>query len=478
MAPVKESRAARAKRWREENVEKVEAYSKKKIEKRIAFEATNPEAARELRKEKAALRKEQRRKQKIRKEQEEMEKENRAVEKQNYPEKTVSENQSVSEKVVQKMSRQKIVGLKRKRQSDDIRKELITVKERKLKECENTVKQQEGEIQELNLKTVEQEAKIGRLLLEKRDMLEKQEKDEKWISTVYKRMPKTGRQLFKDSVLSSKEDLPKGTFLKARNLLGVNFHRALKAKEKEEPRLSKIVKEFAERNSDEVPYTKTCTNNINQPNKRFALHFKVVLYECFQSEYPDEKCSYSTFCMYWPQHIVRPNLDNRGTCKCEVCENALMVQQGLKKHKFLEADDDIFLSLRAARDGDEDNFENLEETVSEIQEGERRDETVTFKRWVQVPVVSGAGDLSDVVDSRQRGKPKTVPERRTQQVTARRLSEIALTDFKTLKEHLHRNAKIKEYIGQKKKEVEDSTDGVLLHVDWSECGTFHQPGTV
>ena len=133
MASVKESRAARTKRWREDNVEKVEAYSKKKIEKRIAFEATNPESARELRKGKAALRKEQRRKQKIRKEQEEMEKENRAVEKENDPEKTVSEHQNVQEKVVQKMSRQKIVGLKRKRQSDDIRKELITVKERKLK---------------------------------------------------------------------------------------------------------------------------------------------------------------------------------------------------------------------------------------------------------------------------------------------------------------------------------------------------------
>ena len=127
-APVKESRAAKNKKWREENVKKVEAYYKKKIEKRIAFEATNPEAARELRKGKAALRKEQRRKQKIRKEQEEMEKENMAVEKENDPEKTVSEHQSVQEKVVQKMSRQKIVGLKRKRQNDDIRKEVITGK--------------------------------------------------------------------------------------------------------------------------------------------------------------------------------------------------------------------------------------------------------------------------------------------------------------------------------------------------------------
>ena len=379
--------------------------------------------------------------------------------------------------MVETISRQKLVGIKRKRENAELRKKEMAGKEKQLKEGESKVKQQTKEIEELKLKTLDQEAKISRLLLEKRDRLEKKEKEDKWINIVYKRMPKTGRSLFKDSVLAAREDLPKGSFLKARNLLGVNFHQALKSKEKEEPKLVKLVRDFAERNSDEVPYTKNCFNNLNKANKRLALHFKVVLYECFLSENPEQNCSYSTFCQYWPQHIVRPNLDNRGTCKCEVCENALMVQQGLKKHNLLEADDDIFLSLRAAREGDEDEFERLEETLGEIQEGERREETVTFKRWVQVPVVSGAGDECDGLESRQRGKPKTVPERRTQQVTARRLSEIALTDFKELKEHLTRNAKIKEYIGQKKKEVENSTNGVMLHVDWSECGTFHQPGT-
>ena len=469
------SKAEKTKRWREQNVEKVQEYYRKKTEKKKAFDALNPEAAREVRKKKAAMRKEQRRKKKIRNEQEEMEKENRPVEKTNDSDKAAPEVNSVPENVIQKVSRQKAVGIKRKRQNDQKRKDEMDRKEKQLKEGESNAKQQGKEIQELKLKSLEQEAKLGKLLLEKRDMLEKQERDEKWISTVYKRMPKTGRVLFKDSLLASREDLPKGTLLKARNLLGVNFHKALTAKEKEEPRLSKLVKDFAERNSDEVPYTKTCTNDINRPNKRFALHFKVVLYECFVSEYPDEKCSYSTFCVYWPKHIVRPNLDNRGTCKCEVCENSLMVQQGLKKHKLLEPDDDIFLSLRAAREGDDEEFEKLEDTLGDIKEGERRDEVVTFKRWVQVPVVSGAGDEGDI---RQRGKPKTVPERRTQQVTARRLSEIALADFNDLKEHLARNAKIKQYIGQKKKEVEGSTEGVLLHVDWSECGTFHQPGKV
>ena len=43
------------KRWREQNVEKVQEYYRKKTEKKKAFDALNPEAAREVRKKKAAM---------------------------------------------------------------------------------------------------------------------------------------------------------------------------------------------------------------------------------------------------------------------------------------------------------------------------------------------------------------------------------------------------------------------------------------
>ena len=35
---------------------------------------------------------------------------------------------------------------------------------------------------------------------------------------------------------------------------------------------------------------------------------------------------------------------------------------------------------------------------------------------------------------------------------------------------------IKENINDKKEEVLELMDKVILHIDWSECGVFHQPG--
>ena len=370
-----------------------------------------------------------------------------------------------------KMTRQSKEGARQRKINNARKDSELKELEVQLRESEIKLKQKEKTLEEAETKARESQAKILKLGREKRDLLEKVEKDEEWIGMVYRRMPKTGRQLFKDSVMEAREDLPKGTLLKARNLLGVNFHQALKVKEKQEPELARLVKDFAELNSDEMPYAKTCSSDPNKPNTRFALHYKCVLWEAFKADYPDHQCSYSTFCHYWPKHVQKPNLDSRGTVKCETCENAMMVQRGLKKANLIDPASDIFLSLKGAREGDEEELDTLLGCLVGLQEGERREEGVTFMRWVQVEVPQG-----EKRNPQQRGKPKTAPERRTQRVTIRRLAEIALADFGELRAHLQRNSDIKKYIGERRKEVEASEDQVMLPVDWSECGTFHQPG--
>ena len=113
------------------------------------MEAVNPEAALEVRKKKAALRKEQRRKQAIRKKQEEVDKENRPVEKEKNPKKTPTKNEGFEENVVETISRQKFVGIKRKRENAELRKKEMAVKEKQLKEGKSKVKQRTKKIEEI-----------------------------------------------------------------------------------------------------------------------------------------------------------------------------------------------------------------------------------------------------------------------------------------------------------------------------------------
>lgn len=186
-------------------------------------------------------------------------------------------------------------------------------------------------------------------------------------------MPITGRKLFKDSLLSLRGDLPAGT-------LGVNFHQTLWAEETMEPVLTKMVRESAQLNSDPVTYTKSWSSKPCLLGKRFNLQFKVVLHKCFLAEKPQISCSYSSFCHHCQLHIVRPILDSRGTCKCELCENCLMIQQSLKSNKLIALADNIFISLRAFHQGDDEQFKALLQNLEDCKKGENKEAAATYKR--------------------------------------------------------------------------------------------------
>lgn len=152
-----------------------------------------------------------------------------------------------------------------------------------------------------------------------------------------------------------------------------------------------------------------------------------------------------------------------------------MVQQSLKSNKLIDMADDIFINLRASRQGDDEPLDALLSSIKDGIKGERKETVITYKRWVDVPVVQ----IVNVNGIKPREGNKTAPERRTQYVKANKVKDLlqtALNDFQELKEHLKRNSDIKKYIKDKKEEVLDFADKAMLHFDWSECGMFHQPG--
>ena len=153
-----------------------------------------------------------------------------------------------------------------------------------------------------------------------------------------------------------------------------------------------------------------------------------------------------------------------------------MIQQSLKSNKIIGQAEDIFISLRVSREDDnEDDNEQLDSLMESLNNAFKENKTnsvVTYKRWVNVPILQ-TGKPSG---KNQREPNKTAPERRTQYIKVKALIQLAIKDFNELKEHLERNSSIKKYIKVKKEEVLNSNNQVMLHVDWSECGTFHQPG--
>ena len=141
-----------------------------------------------------------------------------------------------------------------------------------------------------------------------------------------------------------------------------------------------------------------------------------------------------------------------------------MTQQSLKSNKLIDSSDDIFALLRSARQGESDQLDDFLNNLKNIREGEHKEKVVTVKRWVTLKITDPTG------------KTKVQAERRTQYVKVKNLANQALEDFANLKDHLERNAKIKTYIAEKRNFVKESENQAMIYIDWSECGTFKQPG--
>ena len=92
---------------------------------------------------------------------------------------------------------------------------------------------------------------------------------------------------------------------------------------------------------------------------RYYSCYKTVLHSQFVLTH-DKDISYSTFCANWPQNIVKPRIEDFGTCKCVVCENSELLLAGLKRAGKVPAFTQLDLMIRNSRLGElteESDFE-------------------------------------------------------------------------------------------------------------------------
>jgi hypothetical protein len=357
------------------------------------------------------------------------------------------------------------------------------LRKKNIQELKETVLEQAEEIKTLKFKTkeVEETMKFNELKtrrleavlrkLEQEKEQSRREQDE-YFRILYFDLSPAERKRIKLSIFSNKGRLPEGTLSRLRENVGVNFSKSPNLANLQVPKIADDIRVFAELNSCDVPDAKANPADPDKPSVRYANHYRTVLYETFLADHPDQDCSYSTFCRYWPTYVVKPRLEDRGTCHCRECENAEMKMVGLKANKLISSQFDVFKALHNEREGDPDMIEHLKEEVENLKTGDRKKEIVTYRVWEDV---EQHVEVEESVMRAQKGlrkKSNKAPEKRSKVATVTQLAERSLIQFSTLQAHLKRNHVIKQRIKERREDVMRDESGIkaMLHVDWSENG--------
>jgi hypothetical protein len=133
-------------------------------------------------------------------------------------------------------------------------------------------------------------------------------------------------------LLDKKENLPRGSISKLREKLGVNLSNNYSTPSSTPSILQKDIEEFL------------CQDDITKqaPDKKKQLHGKQIRYmlnhlstihQRFISE-SGNNCHYSTFTRYVPDYVLKPSVDDWGTCLCVICLNPQLKLEKLQRIKF------------------------------------------------------------------------------------------------------------------------------------------------
>ena len=238
---------------------------------------------------------------------------------------------------------------------------------------------------------------------------------------------------------------------------GINLSKSPTMSNEESSPLQKSVEEFAMENSSEVPDMKAAKKGL-----RYFYCYKTVLWVQFQSSSGVE-ISYSQFCRYWPDTIIKPKSEDYGSCKCIPCENAELLLSAMKRQGFLSKELQLELMIKDMRSGDATLEEKFNEDLSTLAASEQKSKAVTYLHWENVQQENGKRDVVH----------------RVQKVTAC-VEAVSLMKkfYEVLQKHLQRNFVIKKTLKERKETVMASSDQAYLHMDWAENLEIKIPGEV
>ena len=321
-----------------------------------------------------------------------------------------------------------------------------------LEKAENENIEKDFQIAELN-------NKIRELMTENDTLKEKVKHSDDWLKHTYKYMTPTGRSELKTGAYLAKAEFPVGTLSRIRDNTGLNFSKSPIFSSNEGTALKKAVEAFAKENSCEVPDMKAA-----RKGQRYFFCYKYVLWMQFESSLGLE-ISYSQFCRYWPPNIVKPRIEDIGSCKCIPCENSELLLSALKRQDFVSKEHELEIIIKDSRSGEE-AFENkFKEDLKNLKDGDKKDKSVSYLSWQKVQTNG---------DNQKREKIQRVQKTSSCSQAVLLMEEL----FENLKSHLDRNFIMKKTIKQKRDEAVSSDDKAYVHIDWAENLELKIPGEV
>ena len=282
------------------------------------------------------------------------------------------------------------------------------------------------------------------------DMKDKIKHCDDWIRPTLKYLSSSAKTEFKNAVNMAKDELEVGTLYRLRQNTGINFNKSATVSTPEDSNLKLRVVAFAHNNSCEVPDMRAAKKGL-----RYYFSYKYVLWMMFKSTESSD-VSYSQFCCYWPKNCVKPEIEDYGSCKCQICENVELLLSALKRNNFVSNEHDLDMIVHNARDGGNELETEFLKDLDNLKTEDKSSNNVSFLQWDKVSKSGNTGTQRDVVDRVQ----KTL--------SCKDAAEKMELLYMKLKEHLHRNFTIKKTMRELREKVMESTDKALIHVDWAE----------
>jgi hypothetical protein len=203
---------------------------------------------------------------------------------------------------------------------------------------------------------------------------------------------------------------------------------------------------------------------------RYYFNYLICLHTAFLQENPDKEISYAVFCSYWPKNIIKPKIEDYGSCKCETCENIELKVCALKKRGLISNTHDIQAIIKGIREENMEPENALLEDLSSLKEESKAKVRVSYLQWEKVERTDQNLNTGE--------KKKKIMNRVPKAALAENLAILTNTDYDKVKEHLKRNLVIRNTIKEKRVEVSEDGELAMLQVDWAENGEVIVPAEV
>ncbi|CAF4393386.1 unnamed protein product, partial [Rotaria magnacalcarata] len=134
-------------------------------------------------------------------------------------------------------------------------------------------------------------------------------------------------------LLNKKENLPRGSLSKLRKKLGINLSNNYNPPSSTPSTLQKDIEEFL-LHDDVTKQAPDKKKQLHGKQIRYLLNHLSTIHQRFMTE-TGNNCHYSTFTRYIPDYVLKPSIDDWGTCLCIVCLNPQLKLEKLQRIKFL-----------------------------------------------------------------------------------------------------------------------------------------------